>query len=60
MWPRLRRATWALLVAAFCTTGLSISLLIAALWLNLSAADAQFLERLWWAPLVLALAVAGL
>ncbi|MFI9511216.1 hypothetical protein [Nocardia sp. NPDC052566] len=58
--PRLRRATGGLFVAAVCMTGLSVSLLLNALVLHLSAEGAEIIEQIWWLPITIAVAVAAL
>ncbi|WP_405162926.1 hypothetical protein OG203_42800 [Nocardia sp. NBC_01499] len=58
--PRLRRATVGLFVTAICLLGLAISLLLNTLILDLPSDSAQIIEQIWWPPITIALAIAGL
>ncbi|WP_433664206.1 hypothetical protein ACQPW1_20025 [Nocardia sp. CA-128927] len=58
--PRLSRATGGLFITAACLVGLAASLLLNALVLHLSPGNAQILEQIWWLPITIGLAVAGL
>lgn len=58
--PRLRRATGGLFVATVCAAGLSATLLLNALVLDLSSESARVIEQIWWLPISIALVVAGL
>ncbi|MFI6047089.1 hypothetical protein ACIA8C_36095 [Nocardia sp. NPDC051321] len=58
--PKLRRAAGGLFVTAVCLIGLGATLLLNTLVLDLSSGSAQILEQIWWVPITIALAVAGL
>ncbi|MFB8277555.1 hypothetical protein [Nocardia colli] len=58
--PRLSRATAGLFIAAASLIGLAASLALNALVLHLPSESAQILEQIWWLPITVALAVAGL
>lgn len=56
---RLRRAIGGLFVAALCTIGLSVTLLLNALVLQLPLEDTRLIEHSWWVPITIALVIAG-